>query len=501
MGERTTPPDHPCKQRHKEEAYDSLTILYNNTNSYNAGFIPTFTGIQGGKEPMIDPYFVIRSLALVSKRKEKESILTGKTGLELFWGVVKYAYHPQYNFFLKKIDRPQEAAFHPEGTLTDGEMTAYGLMFTLLDSLRARVFTGNAAKEEVEKFLQTQPANVANVLWLILQRDLECGVTSTTANKIIPGLVPEFKVQLAKEADLSEEMEFPLFVEEKYDGVRIIAYVRPNVEPEFFTREGNSLYFPTLAQEVKKLPPGFIYDGEITGQDRKSVAGLVNKFLKGTAKEHGDKTFEFHIFDCLPIDSFDQRISDEIFSQRRSRLEQIFEALKPALLDTAPCVRLVSSYALGDVAQIQAMYDVVVERGGEGLILKAPHSLYAFKRDNNWLKMKETNEVELVVTGWTPGNEGKRHGKVGSIECKDASGTLKVDVGSGFSDEVLEDITQLAGCGQLIGKIVTVKYNSVIDKKDSDISSLFLPRFKEIRVDKSTPDTYNNGRFITTESA
>lgn len=440
---------------------------------------------------MIDPYFVIRSLALLPSRKDKENVLRAKSDLTLFWGVVQYTYHPRYNYFVKNIVRPQEAAFHPEGYLTQGELSSYGLMFTLLDSLRARVLTGDAARLEIENFMKAQPANVANVFWLILQRDLECGVTETTANKIMPDLVPTFAVQLAKEADISEEGElkdtqnWPLFAEEKYDGVRIVVFVRNNTNPEFFTRNGLEAYFPNLAEEVKLLPPGFVYDGELTGQDRKSVSGLVNKFLKGTAKGDEDKKFVFNVFDMLSIEDFEARKCDERFTTRRNRLAGLMSVLEPALRKGSPCVRLVDSYALGDMLQVQAMFDAVVEIGGEGLILKSPYSLYNFKRDTNWLKMKETKECELIVKGWTPGNEGKRHGKIGSIECWDRNGMLKVDVGSGFNDKTLEEVTQLAFEGKLIGHIVTVKFNAVIDKKDGGLKSLFLPRFKDIRLDKT----------------
>ena len=40
-----------------------------------------------------------------------------------------------------------------------------------------------------------------------------------------------------------------------------------------------------------------------------------------------------------------------------------------------------------------------------------------------------------------------------------------------------------------INKIITVKYNEKITKKDSDEVSLFLPRFVEVRIDKDSADT------------
>jgi hypothetical protein len=40
----------------------------------------------------------------------------------------------------------------------------------------------------------------------------------------------------------------------------------------------------------------------------------------------------------------------------------------------------------------------------------------------------------------------------------------------------------------VIGKIITVKYNAVVDDKRKDTKSLFLPIFLEIREDKTTAD-------------
>ena len=40
----------------------------------------------------------------------------------------------------------------------------------------------------------------------------------------------------------------------------------------------------------------------------------------------------------------------------------------------------------------------------------------------------------------------------------------------------------------IVGKIITVKYNEVIQDKKKDKKSLFLPIFVEIRLDKTKAD-------------
>ena len=96
--------------------------------------------------------------------------------------------------------------------------------------------------------------------------------------------------------------------------------------------------------------------------------------------------------------------------------------------------------------------------------------------------MKAELEADLYCTGITPGT-GKYHGKIGSLECHSKGGTVVVNVGTGLNDDERSwDPTEF------IGKIVSVKYNALIDDKKTGQKSLFLPVFVEIRDDKKTPD-------------
>ena len=82
-------------------------------------------------------------------------------------------------------------------------------------------------------------------------------------------------------------------------------------------------------------------------------------------------------------------------------------------------------------------------------------------------------------------------GYVGGLICEDSTGTLKVGVGSGFTDADLEMFNELINNNQLIGKVVAVQYNLRIQDKHGN-ESMFLPRFIEIRSDKSEADNIKN---------
>ena len=98
------------------------------------------------------------------------------------------------------------------------------------------------------------------------------------------------------------------------------------------------------------------------------------------------------------------------------------------------------------------------------------------------IKMKAELEADLLVEGVTNGT-GKNDGLIGALSCTTKDGTLKVNVGSGLTDE-----DRKKDPDEFIGKIVSVKYNEKIKDKNSPNWSLFLPIFQELRLDKSEAD-------------
>ena len=83
---------------------------------------------------------------------------------------------------------------------------------------------------------------------------------------------------------------------------------------------------------------------------------------------------------------------------------------------------------------------------------------------------------------WEEGT-GKNKGRLGALVCESSDGKIRVNVGSGYSDEQREAYGK-----QVVGKIATVKYNARIQDKGNNIESLFLPVFIELREDKDTAD-------------
>jgi hypothetical protein len=72
---------------------------------------------------------------------------------------------------------------------------------------------------------------------------------------------------------------------------------------------------------------------------------------------------------------------------------------------------------------------------------------------------------------------------MGSVLAETSDGLLEVSIGSGFNDDDRELTPE-----DVLGKIVTVKYNEIIRDKNRDKASLFLPIYQEFRLDKNTAD-------------
>ena len=178
----------------------------------------------------------------------------------------------------------------------------------------------------------------------------------------------------------------------------------------------------------------------------------------------------------ISVGEFDNGYSGEVYSSRLLRLERLLQNIsnRVSLIETSEVVSL-------ELAEEVA--EQYISQGYEGAIIKSKDLLFENKTSKSQIKIKSEFDCDLLCIGVTEGN-GKYKGLVGALECTSACGNLKVSVGSGLTDEL-----RAVDFKEYIGKIITVKYNEKISKKDSDEVSLFLPRFLEVRADKDTADT------------
>lgn len=366
--------------------------------------------------------------------------------------------------------------------------------FPTLKDLTERLFAAPAANDSLRKeahdLVNRSPFTLEQrkMLAKILTKRVNIGIGAKLINKALgKSLVPDPSLMLAQD-DESEISKWPtIVVEEKYDGVRVIALIKEG-SVSYFTRSFNELpgrclqkitgELLSLIEGVTLPASGIFLDGELTDLNRKSVSGKVTQMLKGNPQDSIGDDMLYNIFDVEDSSTLDRGKGDSPFYDRRALLSLMF-ANKPL-----SSLVLASSIMTDDHSLIHKRYKEIVELGGEGVIVKSPNHIYECKRSKSWIKIKEVNDCDLIIKGWYPG-EGKREGFIGGLICEDSSGEVKVKVGSGFTEDDLKGLS--ADPDSLVGKVVAVQYNVVINDKSGGWS-LFLPRFVEVREDKDEAD-------------
>jgi len=102
---------------------------------------------------------------------------------------------------------------------------------------------------------------------------------------------------------------------------------------------------------------------------------------------------------------------------------------------------------------MQAVYQERVAAGAEGIMLRAPGSLYEQGRSGHLLKYKPTDQYEAVVIGHAPGG-GKHTGRLGALRAKWHG--VEFNIGTGLSDAVREAPPR-------VGAVVTFSCNGLTD--------------------------------------
>jgi bifunctional non-homologous end joining protein LigD len=172
----------------------------------------------------------------------------------------------------------------------------------------------------------------------------------------------------------------------KFDGYRAIA-IHDGSTAALWSRNRKPLDYPSLLAALAKLRcTSAVLDGEIVALDAKGNSRF--QLLQNHAE--GGGAVVYYVFDLLQLNG--RSLLDMPIEQRRKLLEKFIGKAKGA-------VRLSPMFAVPP-AKLLA---VAKASGLEGIILKRRESLYeAGQRSGAWLKVKNINEQEFVIGGFTP---------------------------------------------------------------------------------------------------
>lgn len=223
--------------------------------------------------------------------------------------------------------------------------------------------------------------------------------------------------------------------EVKWDGVRLIAYVESD-SVTAYTR--NDIEVSRTYPEIMELAGRrCVLDGEIVAFDADGIVsfGTLQHRMHVTDPQVVAGLMEsipalYVVFDVLAVDG--NWVLDQPYTRRRALLDSIELA--------APHVQVPAAID-GDGEHAMA---VTAGVGAEGIVAKRLSSLYyPGRRSPDWLKVKHTATVDVIVGGFRPG-KGNRAGGLGSVLVGIPSvGGLRYvgRVGTGFTMRMLVELS------------------------------------------------------------
>ena len=425
---------------------------------------------------------IFTELAATSSRLEKEAILKKHHANETLKRVLFLALDPYTQFYIRKIP-----TYTPN--LTERFATPLSGGLDNLDKIINRDVTGNAAIQHLKDILESVLADDAKVIERIIEKDLKCGVSEATVNKIWPDLIPTYPVMLASGFDekIMNKMTYPAYVQLKLDGMRFNAIVQ-NGKVDFRSRNGKSIdLLGNLEQEFLALAGELpvVFDGELIVREKSGVImnrqkgnGILNKAVKGTISSSEAARVEAVIWDIILLKDFKDGVSKMPYEMRFQMLEE---------LEMPWRVSLIENIEVASEDEAHHLFEEYFSKGEEGIILKDITKGWEDKRVKHQVKFKGELECDLLCVDWQEGT-GKNVGKLGALVLESSDKLVKVNVGSGFTDEQRDKYTKK----NTVGKIVAVKYNAKIQDKKTGEFSLFLPVFIELREDKDVADSLSS---------
>lgn len=209
-------------------------------------------------------------------------------------------------------------------------------------------------------------------------------------------------------SEIFQDADEPMFVEEKYDGIRAQAH-KSDGRVKIFSRTLDEVFeFPELRDPLAVLPGEYIVDGEILAWHGSQPLPFTQLQKRLGRKNPSPLLIEeipvkFVLFDLLYRDG--ELLLDQPLTERCRHLKQLLASAQSKHLQLAAGKRCETLEAL------ESAFRAALAAGHEGIVAKAPDSLYTpGRRGRFWFKLKEPfATLDVVVTAVEYGH-GKRHG-------------------------------------------------------------------------------------------
>ncbi len=263
-------------------------------------------------------------------------------------------------------------------------------------------------------------------------KKINMGLTTTPNKNVkINASTMYFPMLVHKYENEKKRLNYPLYVQPKLDGARVIAFLtkKPQSNPTYkdvklYTRQKKEyIGFDSIRKDL--LEPlcdlwnirdneSIYVDGEFYkhGMNLQIISGAVRNPKRKCIKKY--KGIKFHVFDA-----FYPSNNDDTFQDRINILNDLFE-----LIDSSEIV-LVKTMLVKNEKDQELLYNKYLKKEYEGTILRNVDSLYLTSPTNNSskirskfvLKRKPKFRDEFEIVGFNQGTKGR---DIGAIiwQCK-----------------------------------------------------------------------------------
>jgi len=424
------------------------------------------------------PQDIIAKLEADNSKLAKQAILKEalEEGVPEFFEGVTMALDPLVTFGVKQV---------PERTdVLTGQGLDWDTFKVLANQLINRELTGHAARDAIILAMGVATTEQWNGFYRrILIKDLRCGMSEKTVNKVAPGTVPVFTCSLAHDsANHEKKMVGKKQIEVKLDGVRVLAVCKSG-KVELFSRNGKQFHnFPHIVKEIENVlsctpaPYDCVLDGEVMSKD---FQDLMKQVHRKDGKAATDSVL--HLFDFIPLKDFLEGGWDKPQTYR-SNLVKYWVLENEDLLEHVQACEWEEVDLSTDEGnnRFVELNKTAVDGGYEGVMIKDIDAPYECKRTHAWLKAKPFIEITLTVVDVEEGT-GRNEGRLGAVivEGEDDGYNYRLNCGSGFTDAQRDEYwTERAS---LIGNLIEIRADARTKSQDSDTYSLRFPRFKTFR--------------------
>lgn len=453
-------------------------------------------------------FTVLEELRTISSTNDKIALLAKHKENDMLRVYLKLASDDAVRFNVKSFSYDE-----PSSETVCENKEAFEKFIILADRLINRVVTGAEALKEIKTTFSLFTKQQAFWFEQCIKKDLSCiKLGSRLINKVWPGLCLDFRVQLAESEDELEKFTFSGhdFIELKLNGIRTTIYMVDGKVIWIKGRSGLDIEaFEFLIPALEALSFSGVLDGEVhcdnVLEDIMSVFGF--DYNKTRADFKTDKAYQKYldekavkdilrdkavlcVFDILTLEEWNNQKGTVKYEDRIAKVQALGAVSDSVFADSEKSpfpnrIQIVERFGVASLGEAQAIAQRWIASGVEGGILKASGHLYAFKRNRDWIKLKEcTGEFEVQILELIKGDT-KFNGDgtpmadmLGAFVVTDGTRKFKIGTGVLLSEDFR--IYALANPTEFLEKIATASGQRKTE------TSVICPRIERMRPDRTS---------------